>query len=149
MMALSDLTAALAAHIRAKTGTPAYAQRLNTAVYPMYAVSALPGETTLMAGGKQLLRRVTFRVACHPSRQREEGAGLEMADALLGALLPSIPLLGRHFAPTDCVFREEAQVLRLEFVLTFCDVAAEDEAHPPAAAFMESLTLRPETKEET
>lgn len=149
MMALSALTAALAEHIRAKTGTAAYAQRLHTAVYPMYAVSALPGETTLMAGGQQLLRQITVRVACHPSRQREEGAGLDMADALMGALLPGLPLLGRHFAPTDCVFREEDHVLRLEFSLTFCDVAEEDGAHPEAAAFMESLTLRPEHKEET
>lgn len=149
MMALSALTAALAEHIRAKTGTAAYAQRLHTAVYPMYAISALPGETTLMAGGQQMLRRVTVRVACHPSRQREEGAGLDMADALLDALLPSLPLLGRHFAPTDCVFREEDHVLGLEFALTFCDVAGEEAVQTAATAFMESLTLRPEHKEET
>lgn len=145
MISLSALTAALAAHIQAKTGTAAYSQRLHTAVYPMYAVSALPGEVIPMAGGQQLMRHLTVRVACHPSRQLEEAAGLDMTDALLAALLPSLPLLGRHFSPTDCTFRERDNALILEFTLCFCDLAAEDPGDSSATEFMETLTLHPDT----
>ena len=145
MISLATFTTALAEHIRAKTGIAAYSQRLHTTVYPMYSISALPGETTLMDGGQQLLRHVKITITCYPSRQREEGAGLDMADALLGALMPSLPLLGRHFAPTDYNFREKDNALILEFSLAFCDVLDEDSESPSAAEFMETLNFRSDT----
>ena len=124
MIALTQLSAALAEHISRRTGIAAYPQRLTTGVYPMYAVSLLPGEMQPHSGGDQLLRQVTARIACYPSRQRGEQEGLDMADRLTRALLPALPLCDRHFVPRDCRWQEKDNVLTLVFLLEFCDAAS-------------------------
>ncbi len=149
MIALSALAEALAAHIHKKTGIPAYARRLSTAVYPMYSISLLPGETQLVAGGTQLLRRVEAKVACYPSRQRQEGESLDMADKLMQAVLPGFSLESRHFAPQNCTCREQEHILALAFTLEFCDLAAEEPGSKPAAEPMQTLSLLLHPKNET
>ena len=141
MIALSALTEAFAMYIQKKTGIPAYTQRISTAVYPMYSISAMPRETTLMAGGTQLLRHIDISVACYPSRQRQEAESLDMADKLLSVILVGLPLCSRHFSPFDCKCLEKEQVLTLEFSLEFCDLPAEETEYSPVTETMQNLSL--------
>lgn len=124
MIPLTQLSAELAEHISRCTGFAAYPQRLTTGVYPLYAVSLRPGQMQLQAGTHQLLRQVTVRIACYPSRQRGEQEGLDMADRLTRALLPALPLCDRHFVPRDCRWQEQENVLTLVFTLEFYDAAS-------------------------
>lgn len=149
MISLSVLADALAVHIQEKTGVAAYAQRLSTAVYPMYSVSLLPLETTLMAGGTQLLRCVKGSISCYPSRHRQEGECLDMADRLMHALLPGFSLCSRHFSPSDCKCREKDNILSLEFTLEFCDMAAENMDVNSHTETMQTLSLSLNPKKET
>ena len=129
MMTLNQLAEALAGLITQRTGVATHTQRLHTAVYPMYALQAVPEETRLAAGGDQLWRRVAVTVACHGSRQRQTEEGLELADKLAKALTPGLPLGTRHLTPLrlECRVRESRPEVR--FWLEFYDTAdAGDEA---------------------
>ena len=123
MISLAQLSQELAEHITRCTGLAAYPQRISTGVYPMYAVSLRPSTTQALHGSNQVLRQVTGRIACYPSRRREEQECLKMADCLTQALLPSLPLCGRHFLPQDCRWQEQDNALVLTFALEFYDAA--------------------------
>lgn len=130
MIPISQITAELAALLQRRTGVFAIDERLSTAVYPSYYVAAQPKNTVLIAGGRQLLRRVTVSITCYPSRKREEEQGRDLTDLLYGVLLPAIPLAGRSLAP-EAIETEEADNIRtLQFTLEFCDLPAAPQDPP-------------------
>lgn len=148
MIPLSQLADRLAAHITQQTGIAAYAQRISTRVYPMYALSLLPRETRPADGGQQLFRCLTVSIACYPSRQREENSGLDMADKLLTALWGGLSVSGRWLTPMACRCREADNILTVEFELEFYDLPCTLQAEDSAVA-METLVLGMDTGEPT
>ncbi len=128
MISLTQLAEELAGVISRRTGVPAYAARLHTAVYPMYTLTVMPEETILAAGGDQLWRTVTVRIACHGSRQRQEAEGLALADKLANALTPGLPLCARHLPPIRLECRVEGNRPEVCFRLEFYDLADTGEA---------------------
>ncbi len=136
MIELSALTAAIAALIHAETGVFAIDERLQTTVYPSYYVGAAEKNTTVVAGGRQLLRHIEVSVRCAPDRTRgddETRAGLHL---LYGVFLPSFPATGRRFAPI-ALMADDDGVLR--FSLEFCDLPPEKQTVP--SALMDELAL--------
>lgn len=128
MIPISTITADLAAMLQKKTGVFAGDERLSTAVYPSFYVTARPADTVLIAGGRQLFRRIDVSVTCRPSREREEGQGRALAERLYALLLPSLPLGGRQLTPTALEMKEADSLWTLSFTLEFCDLPAGEKA---------------------
>lgn len=122
MIELSALTAAVAALVHSKTGLFAIDERLRTAVYPSVYIEAGEKSTTLIAGGRQVLRRVEVSLTCMPDRERERDSLGEMMHSLYGVLLPWFPACGRRFAPAELTTGGE----RITFSLEFCDLPPSD-----------------------
>jgi hypothetical protein len=126
MIELEALTGELAGLIHRETGLFAVSERLRTAVYPSIFVEGREAMTTIIAGGRQVLRRVEMQVTCLPDRERE-GAGVrDMAFQLYGVLLPWFSVCGRRFAPESLESAGEFGE-QVRFALEFCDLPPERE----------------------
>ena len=123
MIALQELTRALAEQLTAATGVPAFAGRAESAVYPCLLVEAEERQTVALAGGRQIQREAAFTVTCLPSRQRGREEGLALADAVQQAVLCGFTAGGRGFCPQKLENRADGRERRqVCFTLGFCDV---------------------------
>lgn len=123
MISLTQLAEELTGVITRRTGVFASAQRLHTAVYPLYALRLMPKESVPAAGGAQLLRTVAVTVDCYGSRQRQAVEGLELADRLVAALVPGVSLGDRHLTPSRIACRMVENRPEVSFRLVFYDLA--------------------------
>ncbi len=143
MIALSDLSAAIAAHIDAATGRSAFASKLHTAHYPSYHVRTVSKQTSLIAGGRQVLREVEVSITCIDTPHRDVTEQQHMLDALYPILLPYFSACGRHFSPIELTLRQEGAQNALCFSLSFCDLPPTRDTEPLEAMQTLSLQLSP------
>lgn len=123
MISLTRLAEELTGAITRRTGVFASAQRLHTAVYPLYALRLMPEESIPAAGGDQLLRTVSVTVDCYGSRQRQATEGMDLADRLVMALALGVSLEDRHLTPTRITCRMVENRPEVSFRLVFYDLA--------------------------
>jgi len=136
---LRDLLSELAQLIRRETGVFASSEGLRTAVYPSIFVAGRERSTTIIAGGRQVLRRVDIAITCLPDREREDTGVRDMVYDLYGVLLPWFSVCSRRFAP-DSLESAGGSGEELRFALEFCDLPPERETGRNTEA-MDSLSL--------
>lgn len=135
MIELGSITSDICGLIHGKTGMLATDRRLETPIYPSAVVEAREKSMELVAGGRQVLRKVDVTISCFPTREKEPEAVNGSVYAVYGALLPWFPTCGRKLSPMGLTTGGG----QISFSLEFCDLPPETST--ANTRHMETITI--------
>lgn len=149
MIGLKELAAGIAGYLTDRTGLPAFANRVEGAIYPCLTVAVSSKSVGIIACGRQVERQVTVTVTCHASRQRDREEELELADRVYEAVVPGFTACGRGFGPQEAgIDADGEERARVRFLLEFCDTPSQKQSSTTAFETMGALSLRLEQERE-
>ncbi len=143
MIGLQQFSRGLAEYLAEKTGAAAFSGRVEHPVYPALTVEAEDRNTIVLAGGRQIQRELAATVACYPSRRRGREEGQDLAGKVMEAVIPGFIICERGFCPENLkISREEQEIYRVTFDVTFCDFPENWRKPVGGGERMERLSLR-------